>query len=156
MAKSKLCIQVELRLREVKTSLKDVERALEKDQHLTPQVKDKVFNQFKALADAAYVLTNHLDKLKERESHPSVADRLRNAKNIFKNKEELSKKRAEMRHQYEDLGKKIGKYREGVKAAMNSQSPKEAMKNYLAEMERLESEAVNLDAKVDGLVAVLM
>ena len=151
MAKSKLCIQVELRLRELKTTLKDVERTLEKDQQLTPKTQKIVSDQFMALYNASDALTKHLDKLKDRESHPSVADRLRNAKNLFKSKEELSKKRAEMRHQYEDLGKKVTKYKQGVIAAMNSQSPKQAMKNHLVEIERLEAEAVSLDAKVDGI-----
>ncbi len=156
MAKSKLAIQVELRLRELKTTLKDVEKELEADRHLTPRIKNQMEDQFIAFAKASDDLNKHLAKLKEREGGKSVPDRLRNLKNVFKNKEALSQKREQTRHQYEDLEKKIQKYKAGVIAAVNSQSPKEGMRQRVAEIEKLEAEAKNLGPAVDTIEAVLV
>lgn len=159
MAKSKLSIQLSQALSNVKTTLAGIQKTMEKDKKVKPEEVDKLGNQWDALARASSAMSRHLESLRQRETSPNVPDRLRNLKNIFKNKEELKQQRAVTRQWYENVEKKISKLwaesRQAVHDA-NAEKAQPAVRRLSTEIASLEAGLASHYGTVDAIETALL
>jgi len=155
MAKSKLCIQYSHALLAVSGTLVKMQQA---KGPLNAQDIDTLGNQFDALSRASSALEQHLDKLDERTKSPKLPDRLRNLKNVFKDKEDLSRQRVAARKWFTDTrntNSNLWKVSQKVLRTGDTSKVKNAVRECLDKIRHLEADLPGLDRKVDALDAAL-
>jgi hypothetical protein len=155
MAKSKLSIQLHQAFSNVKTDLAHIKKTLESDHPLTREQFEHFGNQWDALARASSAMSRHLVELERRETSPSVPDRLRNLKNVFKNKQELAQQRAVTRQWYKNLDAKISQLWAKSQKKIREAGDIVEVRSLSAEVNAMETGVAGFDQKVDALEAVL-
>jgi hypothetical protein len=156
MAKSKLSIQLHQALANVKTDLAIIKKTLESDRPLTREQFDHFGKQWDALSRASGAMAHHLENLERREQTPTAADRLRNLKNVFKNKEELKQQRAVTRQWYKNLDAKISQLWAKSQKKIREAGDIVEVRSLSAEVNAMEAGVAGYDPKVDALEAVLL
>jgi hypothetical protein len=162
MAKSKLSNQLNHALIDVEVTLGRLQETF-KGRKL-PDGKDRtiLINQIMALDNASQAMSDHLDKLKTRETSPTVPQKLRNLKNFFKSTEDLKKQRADTRQWYVNFRQRINGLREESNKMLHGEDSAQAEARLamvhaeLAEIKRMQLEVNNFDRKVEAIEAALM
>lgn len=80
-------------------------------QPLSKEREGQVKKRFDEVKAAAQLLRAHLDNLKRRETEPTVKDRIRNLKNVFKDQNELKRKRQDFRDRLAQMEQDLEKQR---------------------------------------------
>ena len=97
MAKTRLLNAVSANFASLEHALGEVKDRMDKYEPVTGQDRVRIQETFNATMAAVRAMRAHLADLERRENNPKVTDRLRNLKNVFKDKAELSRKRQEVR-----------------------------------------------------------
>ena len=98
MAKTKLMERLNLALGALEGEIEAAQDETKgRLQPVGPETEKRLKQRFEEAEAAAQILQTHLDNLKRREAEPTVKDRIRNLKNVFKDQAELKKRRQEFR-----------------------------------------------------------
>lgn len=119
MAKSKLSVELSKALLDVFADLLRLKTIVDQQKKPSEQDYAAFFEKFEALKSADIKISNHLHDLKKREQNPSVANKLRNLKNVFKDKQDLEAQRARSAEWYERAETAIGQIWDAVKEMKN-------------------------------------
>lgn len=159
MAKSKMSLQVHMAFLNLKASSNSLKQHLEKKQPVPHDVMEKYYKDCDNLNNATYNLKIYLDKLAVREKSSTVADKLRNLKNVFKNKEELTQKRQNTRIWYDELSKKIMKLKADNAKVLSGNNPAQSMatlKASISQITQWEVQVASHDPIVDAVEMALV
>lgn len=116
MAKTALYAKIKSDLKALKATYNDMNDRIRCQMDVGEPLRAKLAKQWFELATATADMTAHLDNLKRREEKPTVTDKLRNLKNIFKDKAQLSAARADIQAKFEKLKPKIETLKNASKA----------------------------------------
>jgi hypothetical protein len=119
MAKTKLQSDVTIAFHTLKGNLTRIQQKLSKFEEVSKQDVSLLDQQYKTLEDARNAMVVHLDKLNQRANPTTVANRLRNLKNIFKNQDDLKAQRAAVRDAFNGMRAKIFHLLDDTNAALD-------------------------------------
>jgi hypothetical protein len=120
MAKSKLWSEVNRTLNELNNTYNEVDQRLKCLMPIDGALKDRLEHQYFAFSNAVGSMSTHLENLKRREEEPTVADRLRNLKNVFKDRNQLKDQRKAIRQYFTNLDPTIKALKADTMIAVNS------------------------------------
>lgn len=158
MAKSKLSIDLAQALVSTTATLANMQQTLERDEHLKPEVTDKLVKQLQTAQHLSIALENHLSDIAKRETSPKLADRLRNLKNVFKNKDDLHAQRERAGKRYKVLSQQFDQLLSVAKSVMSKSDAtnvREVAKDCLLKIRQTEIEVRNLDRQVEAIETAL-
>jgi hypothetical protein len=158
MAKSKQSQQMAQALVAAAATLAKIQQLLVKDSTIVPDMKNTFDKQIRAANDAHYKLGMHLVDLEKRESNSNVLLKLRNAKNAFKNKEDLKKQRLRALERCEKVGQHVHLMMAAASDMNKGGDPArvaEAVKKCLLEIRQAEIEVRNFDQQAETIEEVL-
>src|SRR5689334_6621496 len=103
MAKSRLVAKVNFELDAFETAIEAALEKVAKDEPVNQDLRQKIMNGSKGAFEAIDALKKHMENLERRENNPKLGDRLRNLKNVFKDKAQLSQDRKKVRDGIADM-----------------------------------------------------
>jgi len=119
MAKTKLWLDLNRALDNLDATLGDVLQKMQCNMMVGEAQRKQLGEQYFALSSAAGAMTTHLGNLERRETSPTVGDRLRNLKNVLKDKEELKQQRKAIRQYFANMKDRIDKLKSQASQALN-------------------------------------
>jgi hypothetical protein len=111
MAKSRLVAKVNFELDAFETAIEAALEKVAKDEPVNQDLRQKIMNGSKGAFEAIDALKKHMENLERRENNPKLGDRLRNLKNVFKDKAQLSQDRKKVRDGIADMQAQFVKLR---------------------------------------------
>lgn len=107
MAKSALLNAAKAAMKALKTEVQVVDKKFEDFEDIANSDVQKLQARYDAADKAVKELATHMENLEKRENDPKVADRIKNLKNLFKNKAELASRRKNTRDKLKTMQTKL-------------------------------------------------